>query len=156
MVNSEKSRWLRTLLVALLAVAGVTSFGSAAAADPGDIGIEGPTYLGASGSHPSGEKPESKLWYHDGTWWGSLWSDTAGSFNVHRLDAITEQWTDCSLAGIQARLDLQNYAFARGKIVVCNTYATSMEEQALPANRFVGQILGQGGRYDNLLGVFCC
>ena len=25
---------------------------------------------------PTGQKPESKLWYADGTWWGALWNNT--------------------------------------------------------------------------------
>ncbi len=57
---------------------------------PGTSATKAHSYSGSSGSHPSQEKPESKLWHHDGTWWGSLWSNPADSFNVHRLDPATE------------------------------------------------------------------
>ena len=88
------SRVLRSVAAAtMLAVALVVPTGSAGAA-AGDIGYEGPSYSGVSGSHPSQEKPESKLWYHDGSWWGSLWSNPADAFTVHQLDAITQAWTD--------------------------------------------------------------
>ena len=49
---------------------------------------------------------------------------------------IRRTYVDCSLAGIDARVKLCRYALDRGKIVVANTYATSMEEQALPVFRF--------------------
>jgi hypothetical protein len=73
-------------------------------------------------------------------WGGSIrtygkWDGVSVSLDP-RTGRISEQWTDCSLAGIEARVNLQNYAFERGKVVVANTYATAMEEQALPANRF--------------------
>ncbi|MBU0608352.1 MAG: LamG domain-containing protein [Armatimonadetes bacterium] len=49
---------------------------------------------------------------------------------------IRSRWTDCSLAGVQARVNLVNYALDRGKTVVANTFATAMEERSLPVNRF--------------------
>ena len=38
-----------------------------AAAAPGDIGYEGPSYDGVS-NPPTSDKPQSKLWHHDGSW----------------------------------------------------------------------------------------
>jgi len=49
---------------------------------------------------------------------------------------IAEKYVDCSLAGVEARLQLCEYALQRGKTVIANTYATAMEEQALPIQRF--------------------
>ena len=53
-----------------------------------------------------------------------------------RTGEIERKYVDCSLAGVQARLDLCKYALDRGKTVVANTYATAREEQALPVQRF--------------------
>lgn len=53
-----------------------------------------------------------------------------------RTGKITRFYTDCSLAGVHARVNLVQAALERGKVVVANTYATAMEEQALPVNRF--------------------
>src|SRR4030095_7261596 len=53
----------------------------------------GPSYVGA-GSFPSGTKPQSKLWFHDGWWWGSLFSTTAREFRIHRLDPASATWID--------------------------------------------------------------
>ncbi|NPV46685.1 MAG: LamG domain-containing protein [Armatimonadetes bacterium] len=53
-----------------------------------------------------------------------------------RNGKIIRFYTDCSLAGVHARVNLVQAAVSRGKVVVANTYATAMEEQALPVNRF--------------------
>jgi hypothetical protein len=53
-----------------------------------------------------------------------------------RTGQIRRKYVDCSLAGIQARVNLVRYALDRGKVVVANTYASSMNEQALPVQRF--------------------
>ncbi|QYG92235.1 hypothetical protein HC251_07155 [Iamia sp. SCSIO 61187] len=58
-----------------------------------DIGWEGPSYEGASGS-PSGSKPESKVWFHDGRWWGSLYDTASGDHHIFWLDVAAGQWHD--------------------------------------------------------------
>ncbi|MCU1355533.1 MAG: hypothetical protein JWM89_951 [Acidimicrobiales bacterium] len=60
-------------------------------ADPGDIGWEGPSYQGSSGS-PSGSKPESKLWWNDGRWWASLYDSGTDDYFVSYLDTSAETW----------------------------------------------------------------
>jgi PKD repeat protein len=69
-----------------------------AGAHPDDIGLRGHVYGGlglpSAGTTPSGSKPESKLWFNDGSWWGSLWSTEAGDFHIFRLDRTTDEWVD--------------------------------------------------------------
>lgn len=55
--------------------------GAGAAAD---IGFSGPSFSGASA--PTGQKPQSKLWYHDGFWWGVLFNAATSDFEIYRLD----------------------------------------------------------------------
>ena len=78
-------------VVAVLAVAGGLGASSAFAAD-GDIGYPGKSFGAASA--PSGEKPESKLWFNDGIWWGSLWEPVKQDNQIFRLDLATQTWTD--------------------------------------------------------------
>src|SRR6185503_7712464 len=47
-------------------------------------------------STPTGEKPECKLWYNDGFWWGSMWNDAAGDYHIYRLNLATQTWEDRS------------------------------------------------------------
>ena len=47
-----------------------------------------------AGAAATGEKPESKLWWNDGSWWASMF-DTAGqTHHIFRLDRSTQSWTD--------------------------------------------------------------
>ena len=89
--NSGLSRTglLLSLVVALLML---TAGGVAAA--PGDVGVEGNSYLGVGPPHPSAEKPESKLWFNDDRWWASMWSVGASDFTIHMLDPATQTWID--------------------------------------------------------------
>jgi hypothetical protein len=61
------------------------------AGDAGDIGHMGPSYIGTDGN-PTGEKPESKLWWNHGSWWASMWSTTASRFEIFRLDVPSQTW----------------------------------------------------------------
>ncbi|MBZ5544247.1 MAG: IPT/TIG domain-containing protein [Acidobacteriia bacterium] len=43
---------------------------------------------------PTADKPESKLWWNDGSWWGSLWSTQARAYHIFRFDPSTQNWID--------------------------------------------------------------
>ena len=58
-----------------------------------NVGFAGPSYVG-SGSFPTGAKAQSKLWFHDGKWWGSLWSEAERRFTIHRYETSSHTWTD--------------------------------------------------------------
>ncbi len=62
----------------------------AAAANP-QFGFPDGSISGASDA-PSGSKPESKLWFNDGFWWGSLYDSSSGTFRVFRLNTASEAW----------------------------------------------------------------
>jgi hypothetical protein len=85
---------LATLLLLLLW--GMVSI--AHADGPLDIaGYQGFTYPGTE-NNPSGEKPESKLWWHDGFWWGSLYSLSGQEYRIHRYDWGNKTWVDTGVA----------------------------------------------------------
>ena len=58
-------------------------------------GREGPPFELANGV-PTARPEESKLWWHDGHWWGSLWSDRARDFHIFRLAG--GRWHDTGVA----------------------------------------------------------
>ena len=41
---------------------------------------------------PTAEKPESKLWWNGGHWWGSLWDPGTEKYRIHRFDVATQSW----------------------------------------------------------------
>jgi hypothetical protein len=66
-----------------------------ASAAPADIGYRDFQFGSNCNSTPTGEKPESKLWWNDGFWWGSLCAPDS-SYHIYRLDASTQTWLDTS------------------------------------------------------------
>ncbi len=85
-----------TALIASLVIGGIT------ASEQIQVGYRDFSYPSKTGqnSRPTGEKPESKLWFNDGAWWGILWSTAAtldapkGGYRIHRLDLTTQDWVD--------------------------------------------------------------
>ena len=70
-----------------------------AGAAPGELGYRDFSYAGTTA--PTAEKPQSKLWFHDGIWWGMLFRPSAvtgGKFTIHRLDLLTQTWVDTGVA----------------------------------------------------------
>jgi hypothetical protein len=45
-------------------------------------------------SLPSSDKPQSKLWFNDGRWWGSLYSTTSKNYHIYWLDLTRQDWID--------------------------------------------------------------
>ena len=74
-------------LVIALALAFASSARAAGTRDFSYAGVNQPTA-------PSGEKPQSKLWFNDGSWWGALWSTTAKALRHPALRAAPSGWTD--------------------------------------------------------------
>jgi hypothetical protein len=46
----------------------------------------------------TGEKPESKLWWAGGYWWGSLYYPPAGEYHIYRLNPASHDWVDIGVA----------------------------------------------------------
>jgi hypothetical protein len=76
------------------------------ASTPVEAGYRDFTYPNGVGgnSEPTGEKPESKLWWNDGYWWGSLWSSTGGAYHIYRLELSSQDWVDTGVA-LDDRID---------------------------------------------------
>ena len=102
-VLASISRRLLTRLVIALAIVSSASIGnlaSAQASTPVEYGYRDFTYPSGTGgnSEVTGEKPESKLWWNDGYWWGSLWSSSGNAYHIFRLDLATQVWVDMGTA----------------------------------------------------------
>jgi hypothetical protein len=84
-----------------VAVTGSNSAGSSVASSiqtptvtaAGSVGFRDQSLSGA-GVAPTGSKPESKLWWNDGSWWASMWAGTGQGFHIFRLNLSTQSWTD--------------------------------------------------------------
>lgn len=112
-----------------VAIAGLSLAAPASAAQ--DIGFPGPSYVG-SGSFPTGTKPQSKLWFHAGQWWGSLWSEAIRRFTIHRLDTNTQLWTDTGTI-IDPRFNSHSDCMSDGNRVYVLTHRFTTDP-GLPGN----------------------
>jgi hypothetical protein len=66
----------------------------AAADASADVGFRDFSY-GTGVTAPTGQKPQSKLWWTSGgTWWGVLWSTAAISWTIQKFDKGTGSWSD--------------------------------------------------------------
>lgn len=57
--------------------------GSATGQEAAPVTYQGPTYSGAAS--PSQDKPQSKLWHQDGSWWALMLTGQGGTVNVFEL-----------------------------------------------------------------------
>jgi hypothetical protein len=83
---------LAAALIVMLSIAIGARTSPATAAD-GDVGYRDFQFGSSCNSTPTGEKPESKLWWNDGNWWGSLCA-TDNTYHIFRLDLASQSWKD--------------------------------------------------------------
>jgi hypothetical protein len=91
--NRQASAAFVAVVTVILAQAGHASAQTAITAGFRDL-----SYGTSANSTPTGEKPESKLWWNDGSWWGTLFNASAGQFRIYRFNPATESWGDSGAA----------------------------------------------------------
>jgi hypothetical protein len=60
----------------------------------GDIGYRDFSFAANGVSNPTGEKPQSKLWFNDGVWWGSMFDRSTEEYHIYRNDWANHFWSD--------------------------------------------------------------
>lgn len=95
---SSRPRLRRLLLVTAMTTVLVLSFWLVVGAQSTPLSKFGYldfSYAGWNGAGtPTGEKPESKLWWNDGFWWGALYNSSAGELRIYRFNWGTNSWED--------------------------------------------------------------
>lgn len=80
------------LTVALI-ISLIAAISSAQAAE--NYGYPSISYSGVT-NPPTADKPQSKLWWNDGSWWADMWATGTG-WSIHRLDRATKTWVNTGL-----------------------------------------------------------
>ncbi|QIN83175.1 hypothetical protein GBA63_11375 [Rubrobacter tropicus] len=89
----QAAAWIFSVLLALAMLGGFGRLGDISAfAVPTDVGFRDFSFGTAVGS-PTGNKAQSKLWFNDGTWWGSLFDPSANDYHIYRFDKANHSWT---------------------------------------------------------------
>ncbi|GAB5078270.1 hypothetical protein [Arthrobacter sp. AD-310] len=78
------------ILAVILLTSLFTALGSARAAE--NYGYQSIGYSGVV-NPPTSDKPQSKLWWNDGSWWADMWA-TGSGWHIFRLDRATRTWVD--------------------------------------------------------------
>ncbi|HEX5467215.1 MAG TPA: hypothetical protein VFW92_11130, partial [Candidatus Limnocylindrales bacterium] len=92
---STRSRLV--LIVALLTTlalgTALTALAASTPASPGP-GYVDLNYSGSGATRATADKPQSKLWYVDGSWWGGLFDTTSpAGYRIAKFDTATQSWT---------------------------------------------------------------
>jgi hypothetical protein len=88
-------RWLsQSLAIALVVTGGLLGISTSAEAAP-TYGYSSISYAGVS-NPPTADKPQSKLWFHDGSWWADMWTTGTG-WQIYRMDVATKTWVNTGL-----------------------------------------------------------
>ena len=93
-MSAFPSRSLRAITILCLGITLALPLAGRAAAAPVAVGYRDFGYSASGVSAPTGEKPQSKLWYADGSWWGALFSTASDAYNIYRLNSSTQTWAD--------------------------------------------------------------
>ncbi len=96
--ESLMRRALSAALMMLLALGLVLGLSprSASAANQPTTYVDFP-FDSTNGTDPTADKPQSKLWHHDGFWWAVMFSTSANSYHIYRLN-WPAQWIDTGTA----------------------------------------------------------
>ena len=91
MKNEVFPGWLRQAVVLALIAAASLVGAPPASADP-VYGTQSIAYSGVA-NPPTSDKPQSKLWWNDGSWWADMWTSGSG-WSIYRLDRPTATWVN--------------------------------------------------------------
>jgi hypothetical protein len=89
----------------------------------------------------TGAKPESKLWWHDGLWWSTLWQPQVASYRIHWLDPGAQTWVDSGVPIDPRGRSRQDVLLDGGRLYVLSRFADSP-----PQNRLLRYAYSAGER----------
>jgi hypothetical protein len=110
-------RWLAAALTGMLTL---PLWAGVARAEGTTVGTQGPAF-DTNGSAPTGEKPESKVWFHDGTWFAVLYG-TSGEASIWRLAADHTGWADTGVTIASDETDVRSDVLADGDDLLVATH----------------------------------
>jgi hypothetical protein len=110
------------VLVAVATLVGL-QVGSAEAADVAAAGqYQGPSFAGGPSS-PTGSKPESKLWFADGSWW-SVMNVGGTGLRIYRLRPSSQAWQPTGVV-VDARNTVRSDVLFDGSTLYVATHVFS-------------------------------
>jgi hypothetical protein len=127
-ISARASKAAVTAVVAMLVAASALLTSPVAAASTGDVGTLGPSTVGA-GAAATGEKTESKLWWHDGRWWSPMFHTGSRTWRIHYLDRPAQVWVDTGTV-VDSRTNSRADALADGSRLYIASHVTASSSAA--------------------------
>lgn len=94
-MTSRTHRFLSLIFAFCLATVGTGLVFTSAAQGAATYGTPSISYSGVD-NPPTSDKPQSKLWWNDGSWWADMWTSGSG-WHIYRLDRSSKTWVDTGL-----------------------------------------------------------
>ncbi len=96
---AARAGWVVACVVATVFIATAASFGPSKVTTPpalaaADVGFRDFSFAAPGVGTPTGEKPQSKLWFNDGAWWGVLFDRAAEEYRIYRYERASHSWTN--------------------------------------------------------------
>jgi hypothetical protein len=127
-------RALSVVVAVLATLATAVILPAPAQAATSDIGYRDASYRDTNNVQvPTDDKPQSKLWFQDGTWWGVLYSTEAHATTIQRLSLATQQWSDTGLVVDDRPTAKADVLWDNGKLYVVSG-TTVISEYSSPPN----------------------
>lgn len=136
------------MVIAMVGAALTPTMLSSASAASGDVGYAdfqyGTPYTGSDPNvSPTASKPQSKLWFSQGQWWGALLQASSQKFHIYSYDAATNKFTDTGVpADNRAGVDQVDVLYSDGTLFVVGHSRTN---SAVPIQ--VSEFTNSNGRW---------
>ncbi|WP_308012439.1 PKD domain-containing protein [Arthrobacter sp. M4] len=134
-MRSYQRRYVSELLAFCLAIAGLAGLASPAQA-AADYGTQSISYSGVV-NPPTSDKPQSKLWWNDGSWWADMWT-TGSGWSIYRLDRPTKTWVDTGVRN-DSRSNTLADALWDGSRLYIASHAVTITGDGTPKPSVAGQ-----------------
>ncbi|MDI3213430.1 hypothetical protein [Arthrobacter sp. AL12] len=123
--------WLAQALVLATIVAGNILAVSSSAVAESSYGSPSIKYFGVD-NPPTADKPQSKLWWNDGSWWADMWTSGSG-WHIYRLDRSVDKWVDTGVLIDSRRSTLADTLWDGSHLFIASHVVTTSEATPVPS-----------------------
>lgn len=128
-------RLRQALVLALIAALAPLGWAPAASADP-VYGRQSISYSGVA-NPPTSDKPQSKLWWNDGSWWADMWTSGSG-WSIYRLDRPTATWVNTGVVNDSRSSTLADTMWDGSHLYIAS-HVVTVSTDASPKDSVSGQ-----------------
>ena len=124
--------WLAQALVLATIVAGNVLAAPGIAVAASSYGQSSISYSGVD-HPPTADKPQSKLWWNDGSWWADMWTSGSG-WHIYRLDRSADKWVDTGVLNDTRRSTLADTLWDGSHLYIASHVVTESGDATTAAS----------------------